>query len=339
MPSFPVEGRHFSVVCARSIRFRTDSVVKLFLVFVLVGVCATITSCRRARALGPPRAVPVALDGHLDLRLMTFNIRYETNEDMGSRAWSRRVPGIVRMFREEAPDVIAVQEALHGQAADLWASLPEYEFFGVGRDDGKRIGEYTGIFFRRDRFVPVPGDAGTFWLSDRPDEPGSMTWGNGIPRVVSWLRLTDRSTQRDFYVFNTHWDHRHQGSREKAALLLAKRIDNRKKTDAPVVLMGDFNAIEQNPGLAYLQGKPGALAGATTVPATTFVDTFQVLNPAAKNRRTLHFWTGSREGPVKVDHILVSEGAEIVSANIRHHDDPLISDHFPVTARVVFSQP
>ena len=288
-------------------------------------------ACRKARAHGPPKAVPVAEDGGLELRLMTFNVRYETGEDLGSRAWRKRVPGIIRMIHQENPDVIGIQEALHGQAADLWASLPEFDFFGRAREDGHRAGEYSGIFYRRDRLVPDPADGGTFWLSDTPEKPGSKTWGNGVTRVATWLRFTDRASQRPFYVFNTHWDHRHQGSREKAAQLLARRIDGRRDPAAPVVLMGDFNAVETNPGLLILTGK-----GGQSPPQTLLIETFQALHPAIKNRRTLHFWRGSTDGELKVDHILVSHGAKILSAAIRSDDEPMVSDHFPVTAHVIF---
>jgi endonuclease/exonuclease/phosphatase family metal-dependent hydrolase len=293
-----------------------------WLILVLLVACSA--SCNRTRALGPPKAVPVAADGKLELRLMSFNVRYENTEDSGPRAWRQRVVGAVRMIRAENPDVIGVQEALHGQAADLWASLPDYEFTGAARDDGRRAGEYAGIFFRRDRFEVDLTDSGTFWLSDTPEKAGSKTWGNEIPRTATWLRLVDRSTQRGFYIFNTHWDHRHQGSRERSAALLAERIRSRKKPDEPVVLLGDFNAVEQNPGLVMLRS------------GMRLTDVFQSIHPRENARTTLHFWRGTRAGSLKVDHILVSAGAEVLAAEIRDQDVPMVSDHFPVTARVRF---
>jgi endonuclease/exonuclease/phosphatase family metal-dependent hydrolase len=295
-----------------------------------------MASCRRARASGPPKAMPVALDGRMVLRLMSFNVRYENPGDRGEKSWRKRVPAAVKMIRSEAPDVIGVQEALHGQAADLWASLPDYEFFGVGRDDAKRAGEYSGIFYRNDRFVADPLDGGTFWLSATPEKPGSKTWGNTIPRVAAWVKLTDRSTGRAFYVFNTHWDHMHQGSREHAARLLAERISQRREPELPVVLLGDFNATEANPAVAYLSGKRASLAGADAQWDAPMVDSFQTINPGATARTTLHFWAGTRAGKIKVDHILVSKGAKILSATIRDQDKPMVSDHFPVTAEVAF---
>ncbi|MBC8127379.1 MAG: endonuclease/exonuclease/phosphatase family protein, partial [Gloeobacteraceae cyanobacterium ES-bin-144] len=186
------------------------------------------------------------------------------------------------------------------------------------------------------RFEADLADSGTLWLSDTPELAGSKTWGNGIPRVASWLRLVDRASQRGFYVFNTHWDHRDQNSREHAALLLARKIDARKFPDQPVVMLGDFNAVENNPAVAYLVGKRVSLAGQEGIWKHGLLETFQILHANDTGRTTLHFWSGTRNGVRKVDHILVSEGAKVIDANIRDGDSPMISDHFPVTSHVVF---
>jgi len=307
----------------------------IFRCFSLFLAMVCLSGCERRRVTEAPKAVPLREDGALELRLMSFNVRYENPGDRDTRSWRQRVVGSVRMIRREKPDIIGIQEALHGQAADLWASLPDYEFFGVGRDDGKIAGEYAGIFYQRDRFEPDTSDCGTFWLSDSPEKAGSKSWGNEIPRVAAWLRLVDRATGRGFYVWNTHWDHRNQPSRERAALLIGRRIDARKHADEPVALIGDFNSMENNPGLVYLTGRSGALAGSTKVWANGLMDTYQLLHATEKNRRTLHFWSGRRDG-LKVDHILVSRGAKITSSEIISQDKPEVSDHFPVTARVVF---
>ena len=275
-------------------------------------------------------------DGVLELTAASFNLRYENDGDPGSRAWRQRLVPVVRMVRKMNPAVMGVQEALHGQAADLWASLPGYEFFGVGRDDGQRAGEYSGIFYQRDRFEADPADCGTFWLSDRPEQPGSHTWGNVIPRLAAWVRLTDRASGRGFYVFNTHWDHQHQGSRERAALLLVARIDQRRHPAEPVLLLGDFNANEQNPAVAYLRGETVTVANTRQRWDHGLIDTYQALHGIEPNRRTLHFWSGSAAGTLKVDHILVTPGVQVLAATIHRDSEPLPSDHFPVSATVRF---
>ena len=86
----------------------------------------------------------------------------------------------------------------------------------------------------------------------------------------------------------------------------------------------------------YLLGKRTQIAGSERVWANGLLDTYQALHKDEPNRRTLHFWKGSREGVVKVDHILVSRSAEILESAIVSEDQPMVSDHFPVTARVRF---
>lgn len=310
--------------------------MRLYLLLLcLLGILGG-TSCRKQRVVGPPKAIPVREDGAVELSLMSFNVRYETLDDQDSHSWRERMVGATRMIRRQKPDCIGVQEALHGQVADLWASLPDYEFFGVGRDDGRSEGEYSGIFYQRARFRLDPAECGTFWLSDTPEVPGSKSWGNEMPRVVVWIRLIDLAPGRGFYVFNTHWDHKNQKSRELAALLIAARIDTRNHPNEPVAMIGDFNSNEANPGLIYLLGERVQIAGSIRIWPNGLLDTYQALHPGESNRRTLHFWKGSRDGVVKVDHIFVSKGAKIIESAIISEDQPVVSDHFPVTARILF---
>jgi len=294
-------------------------------------LCLGAVSCRKERALGPPKAVPIEENGTLRLRAMSFNVRYENNSDTGARAWRTRMPHVVRMIREEALDIIGVQEAMHGQVADLWASLPDYEFLGVARDDGGRSGEYTGIFYLRARFEAPSSEREVFWLSDTPHKPGSATWGNTIPRMAIWQRLTDRASQRSFSLYNTHWDHKHQGSRLKAGELMRRHITSLAHPQEPIVVLGDFNAIESNPALLRLQGP--ADGGARHL-----VDTFHARHAGETRRTTLHFWRGQRDGRLKVDHIFASQPVRVLSSGIRDCDHPMVSDHFPVVADMEFSR-
>jgi endonuclease/exonuclease/phosphatase family metal-dependent hydrolase len=265
----------------------------------------------------------------LELTFASYNIRYENKEDRAWRSWPDRLQRLVATIRRMNPDVLGVQEALHAQVADLRLSLTDYEFYGVGRDDGRKQGEYSGIFFRRQRLTVDPSDAGTFWLSDTPQQPGSMTWGNRIPRISTWLHLRDNNSGRGITVFNTHWDHIHQGSREKAAALISQRIDVRIHRDEPVVLLGDFNATEGNSAVDLLAGR---IAGWSH----SMLDTYQRLHAGEKDRRTLHFWKNNKDGWAKVDHILASKPCQIIAAEIGYpavNVNPA-SDHFPVFSRV-----
>ena len=81
---------------------------------------------------GFARAQPPAAPG-LSLRVMTFNIRYGTAKD-GDNHWDRRKDFLVDVIRQEAPDVLGLQEALHSQIAYILQAIPGYAMVGVGRD-------------------------------------------------------------------------------------------------------------------------------------------------------------------------------------------------------------
>lgn len=263
------------------------------------------------------RAADAAADA---LAVMTFNIRYGTARD-GDNQWTLRRGMLIDVIKEHDPDLIGLQEALDFQIREIADALPHYAVIGVGRDDGRTKGEYAAILYRKDRFQV--SDAGTFWFSDTPSVPGSMSWGNKITRICSWARFIDRDATA-FWLYNVHLDHQSQPSRERSTELLAKRIEARGTTD-PVIVTGDFNVGEDNPAIRTLvgDGKP-------------FVDTFRVAHPSGKPAGTFSgFKFGQVDGP-KIDYVLVQPGTAVLSAEILRfaRNDRYPSDHFPVISTV-----
>ena len=167
-------------------------------------------------ALSPPA---LASD---TVRIMSFNIRLPVESD-GVDYWETRKPLAVRMLEEQQPDVIGLQELVEAQADYLARELPQYAWFGRGRDaDGG--GERMGVFYLKDRLKVV--ESGDFWLSDTPDAPGSITWGHLYPRMVTWALFEQRGDGKRFYFFNTHLPYREQdeAARVKGANAIAQRI-------------------------------------------------------------------------------------------------------------------
>ena len=76
----------------------------------------------------------------LHLKAMSFNIRYNNPAD-GDNSWDQRKEDVVRLFRYEQPDIFGIQEGLNDQVLYLKSNLPEHDFIGVGREDGKKKGE------------------------------------------------------------------------------------------------------------------------------------------------------------------------------------------------------
>lgn len=190
-----------------------------------------------AAADTPTRGRPTA-----GLRVMTYNIRYDNGSS--SHAWVDRLPKMAELVRADDPDLMGVQEALHQQMIDLSDALPGYSWIGQGREGGVD-GEYSAIFYRTDRLALMK--SGDFWLSDTPKVPGSTSWGNHIPRMVSWGLFRDRRTQRLVYHYNTHLDcdatcgtTNGNEVRLKSARLIAERTVDLPQ---PVILTGDFNAV------------------------------------------------------------------------------------------------
>ena len=174
----------------------------------------------------------------VDVNAMTFNLRYKNNSDPSPHTWDERVPTIAKLIRMERPDIIGTQEVTFTQLQDLEDSLKGYNWIGLGREGGNK-GEYSAIFYNERKYKVLEYDH--FWLSDTPNVIGSKTWGNTIPRMVTWAKFLDKKSNKEFYFVNTHFDHRSENAREKSAELI---LEKTKEFDQglPIILTGDFNA-------------------------------------------------------------------------------------------------
>lgn len=279
-------------------------------------------------ACGTPEVAFRSSTGETIVDALSFNIRYGTADD-GPNSWPHRERLVRDVLRRQDSDFIGLQEALRFQIDAIRGSLPEYDEVGAGRDDGKEAGEYVAILYRWDRWYPT--DSGTRWLSDTPEVPGSMTWGNEITRIVTWARFVEKATGRAVWLFNTHFDHVSQPSRERSAEMLASLIANRKTGD-PVIVTGDFNAGENNPAIRYLKN-------ASNLSPVTLVDTFRVLHPETQAVGTGGGFEGRRDGP-KIDYVFVEPDTRVLEAGIIHDNEAgrYPSDHFPVHAEVALPQ-
>lgn len=179
------------------------------------------------------------------LKVMSYNIRLDVASD-GVNAWPNRPNKVATLITKYDPDILGVQEALFHQLTDLLKLLPEYEYSGVGRDDGKQKGEFSAILYKKKRFQ-LQEDS-TFWLSETPTVSGSKSWDAAITRVASKARLYDKKLKREFIIINTHFDHIGKVARANAATLITKTADNYQK-QYPVIVAGDFNSEREE--LAY----------------------------------------------------------------------------------------
>lgn len=263
-----------------------------------------------------------------EIDAVAFNIRFDNPKD-GENAWPNRKEMVGKWIESESPDVIGLQEALRHQINDIKKVATAYSEYGVGRDDGKSRGEHCTILYLKKRFTLDKKDCGTFWFSDTPEKIASKSWGNEIPRICTWARLIHKKTGKGFYLYNVHYDHQSQSSRIGASNLIIERISNRKQSNEPIILMGDFNAAEKNPAITVFKEEPLKL-----------VDTFRVVKPDEKMVKTFHGFRGGSFMGGKIDHVFIlPKTAKVRSAEIVrfNKDEKYLSDHYPVRAKLSFA--
>ena len=135
-----------------------------------------------------------------ELTVATYNIRNANRGDAErGNGWERRGPWVCCLIEFHGFDIFGSQEVLDGQLHDMLAQLPDYDYIGVGRDDGKTQGEYAPIFYKKERFRLL--DDGHFWLSEITDRP-NKGWDAALPRICTWGHFLDLQTKRRFWFFN-----------------------------------------------------------------------------------------------------------------------------------------
>ena len=252
-----------------------------------------------------------------DLKVMTYNIKYDNKNDTVNNWNDRKLP-MVQLFEKYQPAVVGMQEVLSTQLEYLDQSLPAYSFVGVGREDGKEKGEFSPIFYNNDKFTL--SESGTFWLSNTPQEI-SIGWDAALERICTYALLEEKNTDKKYWVFNTHFDHRGEKARKKSVKLILKKIREININHLPVVLMGDLNLQPEQKPIQILARKMDdglKLAKKSNEgPVGTF-NGFNLEEPISR----------------RIDYIFTS-GFKVKSYS--HIDERLkngkhISDHLPVVA-------
>jgi endonuclease/exonuclease/phosphatase family metal-dependent hydrolase len=254
----------------------------------------------------------------------TFNLRYANTVDTGN-LWPQRLPVVANLIRFHQFDIFGTQEVLINQLKDLKTALPQYEYYGKGRDDGKQAGEHSSIFFLKDKFNLI--DSGDFWLSAHPEVPGKGWDATCCNRICSWVYLQEKGTGKKFYFFNTHFDHRGRIARVESGKLILKKIREIAGNE-PVMLTGDLNGGQSSEWYGVLANS-GLLTDAYS----------QVEHPYLNNSSFNNFGKNV-SGFEIIDHIFLSKHFVAkrwgVLTDTYHGKYP--SDHSPVLADVILMQ-
>ncbi len=251
------------------------------------------------------------------ITVMSYNIRVGDADD-GTNSWQFRYPATAMMIEDIRPDVFGVQEAMPYQLLFITDNCRDYKYVGVGRDDGKKKGEHMAVFYNKKTVSLLKW--GTFWLSETPDEP-SFGWDAACRRTATWALMKSKASGQKFYFVDTHLDHKGAEARREGLALILDRLSAINRDNLPVVLVGDFNVEISDPAVAVLDG---TMKNARKIAAKT------------DSCGTYNGWGKSSE---IIDHIFYSgfrSCTEYRTVTTPYAERKFISDHYPVTATLVF---
>lgn len=259
-----------------------------------------------------------AAQASMEFNVGTYNLRLNTPDD-GPNAWPLRRDTVRALVAYHEIDLLGTQEGLMDQVDDL-AAMPGFAYVGVGRDDGKRAGEHSAIFYRTDRFELLAH--GDYWLSETPDVPGKGWDATCCNRIASWAKLRERKSKQVFYAFSVHFDHQGVIARRESAHLMLRKM-REIAGDSPVLCLGDFNATPDSEPIRIMSA---ALRDARAVsqtppygPVGTFND-FKIDAPLLD----------------RIDYIFLGPRWQVLryAALTDSHEGRFPSDHLPVVARL-----
>ena len=185
------------------------------------------------------------------MRLITFNIQNRPGESASHR--QKRLDEIVSLLKDQAPDIVCLQECLIDDFEILKKHLVSINYLSPGkshlspgnagftpRDDGDRLGEGNPIFLLGSGWDMEAFHS--FWLSATPDVP-SRSWRSAHHRIASVMRIRSRGEpSRRLHVVNVHLDHRSALARRNSLELIRQELGRRVESPADgLIVCGDFN--------------------------------------------------------------------------------------------------
>lgn len=249
------------------------------------------------------------------VKVMSFNIRLDLESDAENK-WELRKASMVELLNHYEPGILGVQEAQDHQLKYLVNQLKNHVYIGVGRDDGKTIGEYSALLYDSTLFN-VRHDT-TIWLSEN-GEIGKLGWDAAYPRVCTYGLFENRSTYQKIWVFNTHFDHMGNVARSESAKLILNIIQKVNPENYPVILTGDFNLTSDTQPIQLLKSVLTDAFDASVQPHYGPAGTFSGFDPTRILTDRIDFVFTKNMGVQSIIHI-----------DDRRDDNFFISDHLPV---------
>lgn len=255
----------------------------------------------------------------IPVKVISYNIRLDFVGDHLDN-WHNRKQEVANFIKVNQPDFIGIQEALYHQVEFLDGALEEYEYLGVGRDDGKIAGEFMAIFYKADTWKV--GEENTFWLSATPSIP-TKGWDAACFRVCTFAEFKNK-TGESIALYNTHFDHLGKTAKTKSVEVIKSFLSDTEH-NYPSILLGDFNVKPEDSVFLALN---------------TFLTDSRSLARQIQEESIGTFNAFKTTGPFtrRIDYIFVDQ--EYIQ--VKKYKVPIIytetgrqlSDHFPVIAEL-----
>ena len=266
---------------------------------------------------GTVKANPVKpIAGGADIRVVSFNLRCTGT---GKTSIAFRAPLVAAQLKEIGADSMGFQEANIRWMTYLEDNLTDYGYVGVSRTNGRNMGEFSPIFYRKDKYSVV--DSGTFWLSKTPEKAGSKDWGSKNVRICTWAVLENKVTQERYVHLNTHLDHISSEARENQMKVLLEKVREFAGVH-PIVLTGDFNDTPDS--VMYAE-------------AVECLSDARLLAPDTENKGTFHDY-GAVNPEEMIDFIFVSDEIQPLVYHVIDDkiNDVYLSDHYGIYVDLKF---
>ena len=272
------------------------------------------------------------------IKAVSWNIRLDTPND-AELAWPHRAGNVIRQLQQQQPDIVGLQEVMLHQLVRIESAMPGFQRIGVGRDDGKNAGEFSPLLIRSSRFAIK--DSGTFWFHPSwvPDITptgteqigdeliGKAGWDAALPRICSWALLEDKHSGKELRLLNLHLDHQGAEARRESVQLIAAKIRHwQQASNAPVVIIGDFNPAAGDGLLAQLK---------TSLPQ--YQDALELTAKPQGPGYSFIPWRGTEADAVRLDFMLLrGDQFKVPAAGIIADGPPTRnSDHLALWAELV----
>ena len=177
-------------------------------------------------------------------------------------------------------------------------------------------GEFLPISYRFARVTPLA--EGTVWLSNTPMKPGTLFPLLFEPRALHWARFRAHEDGAEFLFVNAHLGHAPWHYEGSARIVLELIARERPSPDAPVFLLGDFNALPQ--------------AGVIKRLRRTLEDAWSSASRREGPEATFQWYYAPGTTPLRLDHALFTGSVRAVTARVltpRQEGRPA-SDHDPL---------